>query len=281
MHLVFHPGRLPASHFSCVRQEFGAGTCLVGAHNRISCGLRLAGSFLGWNHAPWPRDGRESEVEMSVTGKIAARRRTEHGTRACMRLREQARVPGNIYGHKQAPVPVTVAAPDLLNLIKSGSRVLEIDVEGAIETAVIREVQWDTFGRHLMHVDLVRVDPTEKITVEVKVELKGTAPGALSGGILDHEMRTLTIECLAVQIPDSIPVKVGHLEVGKSIHVRELELPPNTRCLNHADDVIVQILARGTQPIPTGPTDGPAQPEVIKKAAKEGAEDAAADTKKK
>ncbi|MCY2968218.1 MAG: 50S ribosomal protein L25 [Planctomycetota bacterium] len=217
---------------------------------------------------------------MSVMGKIAAKRRAEHGTRACMRLREQARVPGNIYGHKQAPEPVTVAAADLLNIIKSGSRVLEVDVEGKTETAIVREIQWDTFGRHLRHVDLLRVDPNEKLTVEVKVELKGTAPGMLSGGILDHEMRTLTLECLAIQIPDSVPVKIGAMEIGHAIHVRELELPPNTRCLNHADDVVVQILVRGAAPeLPTG-NETPAQPEVIKKAPKEGGEDAA-DAKKK
>jgi len=217
---------------------------------------------------------------MSVMGKIAAKRRKEHGTRACMRLREQALVPGNMYGHKQDPIPLTVAAPELLQQLNEGHRVLDVDLDGQHETAIIREIQWDTFGKHLMHVDLLRVDPNEKLTVEVKIELKGTAPGALGGGILDHEMRSVLIECLAIQIPDSIPVKIGHLEVGQSIHVRELEMPPNCRCLSHAEDVVVQILAKGAQPVLTA-SEGPAQPELIKKPAKEGAEDAAAEGKKK
>jgi large subunit ribosomal protein L25 len=217
---------------------------------------------------------------MSVMGKIAVKRRAERGTRACMRLREQAIVPGNIYGHKQDTVPVKMTAADLLQQLNEGHRVLEVDLEGQHETTIIREIQWDTFGKHLMHVDLLRVDPNEKLTVEVKVELKGTAPGALGGGILDHEMRTVLIECLAIQIPDSIPVKIGNLEVGQSIHVRELEMPPNCRCLSHAEDVVVQILAKGTQPVLPA-TEGPAQPELIKKPAKEGAEEAAGDSKKK
>jgi large subunit ribosomal protein L25 len=219
------------------------------------------------------------EVAMSVMGKIAVKRRAERGTRACMRLREQAIVPGNIYGHKQETVPVQMTAADLLQQLKEGHRVLDVDLDGQHETAIIREVQWDTFGKHLMHVDLLRVDPNEKLTVEVKVELKGTAPGAMGGGILDHEMRTVLIECLAIQIPDSIPVKIGSLEVGQSIHVRELEMPPNCRCLSHADDVVVQVLAKGAQPVLPA-TEGPAQPELIKKPAKEGAEEAA-ETKKK
>jgi large subunit ribosomal protein L25 len=131
-----------------------------------------------------------------------------------------------------------------------------------------------------MHLDLIRVDPNEKVTVEVRVELKGTAPGALGGGILDHELRTVTLECLVIQIPDTVQVKIGALNVGQAIHVRELDLPPNTRCLNHSEDVVVQVLAKSTAPIPTSPTEGPAAPEVIKKPAKEGAEEGAEAKKK-
>lgn len=217
---------------------------------------------------------------MSVMGKLAVQRRKEHGSRSCNKLRQTGKVPGNIYGHKQDAVPVSVTYGELLQLVKSGSRVLDVELDGKSETAIVRELQWDTFGRQILHFDLVRVDPNEKLTVEVRVELKGTAPGTLSGGILDHEMRTLTIECLAIQIPDFIPVKVGHMEVGAALHVRELELPPNMRCLNHSEDVVVQILAPGAAPEPTG-GEGPAQPELIKKPAKEGAEDAAAPEKKK
>jgi len=214
-------------------------------------------------------------------GKIAVQRRKEHGSRACHKLRQTGRVPGNVYGHKQDPVPVAVSSSDLLNLVKSGARVLDVELEGKSETAIVRELQWDTFGRQILHFDLVRVDPNEKLTVEVRVELKGTAPGALSGGILDHAMRTLTLECLAIQIPDSVPVKIGHLEIGKALHVKELELPPNTRCLNHGDDVVVQVTERGTSAESATPSETPAQPEVIKKPPKEGEEEAAAGEKKK
>jgi large subunit ribosomal protein L25 len=217
---------------------------------------------------------------MSVMGKLAVKKRKEHGTRACMRLREQGLVPGNMYGHKQDPVPFTVPAPQVLTILHAGNRVVEVDCEGQRETAVVREVQWDTFGKHLMHLDLIRVDPNEKVTVEVRVELKGTAPGALGGGILDHELRTVTLECLVIQIPDTVQVKIGALNVGQAIHVRELDLPPNTRCLNHSEDVVVQVLAKSTAPIPTSPTEGPAAPEVIKKPAKEGAEEGAEAKKK-
>src|SRR5207344_2958199 len=125
---------------------------------------------------------------------------------------------------------------DVTVLVRGGTRVLDVDLDGTIEKAIIREVQWDFLGKQIVHFDLVRIDPNEKLEVEVKVELKGTAPGVLSAaGVLDHTLRTLTIECLAIQIPDAIVVKINTLEVGQAIHVRDLEVPPNTRILNNPE----------------------------------------------
>jgi large subunit ribosomal protein L25 len=112
----------------------------------------------------------------------------------------------------------------------------------------------------------LRVDPNETLTVEVKVELKGTAPGSLSGGVLDHTLRTLTVECLAIQIPDSIVVKISTLEIGQAMHVRDLEVPPNTKILNNPDAVVVRVAQPGAEleVAPSGiAEEGPAQPEII------------------
>jgi large subunit ribosomal protein L25 len=184
-----------------------------------------------------------------------------------------------MYGHKQENVALAVPAGELLHLIKAGSRVLDLDIEGASEKVLFREVQWDYLGKEILHVDLLRVDPNEKLVVEVKVELKGTAPGALSGGILDHTLRTLTVECLAIQIPDSIVVKVGTLEIGHVIHVRELEIPANTKVLNNPEDVVVRVAERGAE-ITVAGEEGPAAPEVIGKKPAEGEEAAEAGKEK-
>jgi large subunit ribosomal protein L25 len=112
----------------------------------------------------------------------------------------------------------------------------------------------------------LRVDPNEKLTVEVKVELKGTAPGTLGGGVLDHTLRTLTVECLAIQIPDSIVVKISTLEIGQALHVRDLEVPPNTKIINNPDAVVVRVAQPGAEiEVAAGGVgeEGPAQPEII------------------
>jgi large subunit ribosomal protein L25 len=213
---------------------------------------------------------------MAVTGKLAVKKRSEQGSRDCRRLRDQGLVPGNMYGHKQATVPLTVSASELLPLIRGGARVLDVELDGKAEKVLFREIQWDYLGKEVLHVDLLRVDPNEKLTIEVKVELKGTAPGTLSGGVLDHTLRTLHVECLAIQIPDSIIVKISTLEIGHALHVRDLEVPPNTRITNNPDAVVVRVAQPGAEiEATTGAPgeEGPAQPEVIgRKPAEEGEE---------
>ena len=206
---------------------------------------------------------------MSNQGKLAAKPRTEMGSKECRRLRLRGLIPGNLYGHHETPVPLTVAASELNHQVHIGTRVFDVDVDGQSSKALLRELQWDHLGKAITHFDLLRVDPNERLTVEVHVELKGTAPGVQSGGVLDHSLRTLTIECLAIQIPDAIIVKVGTLEIGHAIHVRELEVPPNTKILNNPDAVVVQVDKPGEEEIaPAG--EGGAQPEVIgRKAADE------------
>lgn len=220
---------------------------------------------------------------MAVAGKLAVKRRSQQGSIQCRKLRQGGIVPGNVYGHKQAAVPVAAQAVDVTALVRGGTRVLDIDLEGSVETAIIREIQWDYLGKEIVHFDLVRVDPNEKLEVEVKVELKGTAPGVLSAaGVLDHTLRTLTVECLAIQIPDSIIVKINTLEVGQAIHVREIDVPPNTRILNNPEAIVVRVAQHVEEAVTTTAAgeEGPAQPEVIGKKPAEEEEGEAAEKKK-
>jgi large subunit ribosomal protein L25 len=219
---------------------------------------------------------------MAVSGKLSVKKRSQHGSRHCRRLRSQGLVPGNIYGHKQDAIPLTMSASELVSLVKGGTRVLDLDIEGKVEKVLFREVQWDSLGNQVVHVDLLRVDPNEKLTIEVKVELKGTAPGTLGGGVLDHTLRTLTVECLAIQIPESILVKITTLEIGQAIHVRDLEVPPNTKIMNNPDAVVVRVAQPGAELEATGALgeEGPAQPEIIGRKVPEGEEEAEADKEK-
>jgi large subunit ribosomal protein L25 len=214
---------------------------------------------------------------MAILGKLKAEPRTKRGSKESDRLRDRGIVPGNMYGHKQDAVALQVTEEAITHLVRAGTRVLDVECGSEKTTALIREVQWDFLGNAIQHFDLQRVDPNEKLTVEVHVELKGTAPGVLGGGVLDHSLRTVTVECPVSQIPDNILVKIGALEIGQAIHIRELEVPPNTRILNNPEAIVVRI-AKAMEVVLTAPAageEGAAQPEVIgRKAAEEEGEEA-------
>ncbi len=173
---------------------------------------------------------------------LVTEKRTELGTAECRRLRKRGIVPGNVYGHNQDPVAISTSAESLNSIVLAGTRVVDFNLGGAVEKAMFREVQWDTFGTHIQHFDLVRIRADERVTVEVPIELRGMAPGTTAGGVLDQQLRSLTVECLAFEIPDSIAVRIGALEVGQAIHVSDVELPADINLHNPPEAVVVQVV---------------------------------------
>src|SRR3569623_450438 len=134
---------------------------------------------------------------MHTEMKLTTEKREEHGSTTARKLRKSGRVPGNLYGHKQDAVPFSVAEDDLMPVVRSGHKVVDIDIVGFVDKTMIQEVQWDTFGTYIKHIALLRIDANERLPVHVPIDLRGTAPGTMGAGVLEHGLRSLTIECLA------------------------------------------------------------------------------------
>jgi large subunit ribosomal protein L25 len=219
---------------------------------------------------------------MAVEMKLSVAKRTQHGSTACRRMRREGRIPGVVYGHQKDPISFSVEWDTLAPVLKAGTRVVDLDLEGHVEKAMFRHIQWDTFGSAVRHIDLLRIDPNERVEVEVPVILKGIAAGALAGGVLDHHLHSITLECLAIQIPDGIPVKIGELQIGQAIHVSDLELPPNTTVKNEPETVVVQVKQAIETEEVTGEAAeaGPAQPEIVGRKVKETEEEEGEEKKK-
>ena len=203
---------------------------------------------------------------MAISAKLVAQKREKTGKWEMRRLRKTGRTPGNVYGHHIDPVPISVTADSLDTLIHGGSKVVDVEIDGQTEKAIFRDIQWDTYGVIIQHFDLLRIDPDERVTVEVTVDLRGTAPGTASGGILDQHLRTISLECRAIEIPDSIIVRIGELQIGQAIHVSDLDVPAGMVVHNSPDTVVVQVV----EPVveveePVAVEAGPAEPEVIGK----------------
>jgi large subunit ribosomal protein L25 len=206
--------------------------------------------------------------------KLVAQRRFKLGTSENRRLRAKGLVPGNIYGHKQDPTSVTFPGQEAAALVNSTHRVVSLEFEGKTETAILRETQWDVFRKQLMHIDFMRVDANERVKADVDVVVRGTSAGALAGGILEQPLHSLHVDCLAINIPEAIIVKVQSLKIGEAIHVKELEIPEGVKVLNNPDAIVVRVI----QPIvveatPAAEAGETAEPEVIKKE-KKAADDA-------
>jgi large subunit ribosomal protein L25 len=199
--------------------------------------------------------------------------RKEAGKRHAKRLRNNGAIPAVLYGHGEQTVSLAVPREQFAAALRHGSRLVELK-GGANESALIRELQWDIYGTAVMHIDFTRVSADERIEVKVPVELRGQAPGVRAGGVIQHLVHEIEIECLATAIPDKIQLNVNHLELNGSITVGQLELPQGVKLLSDAEAVAVQCVEPAVEEeVEAAPTEG-AEPEVIgRKAEEEGEEE--------
>ena len=196
---------------------------------------------------------------------LKVEKRSTFGSRAVRRMRAAGTIPGNIYGHQVAPVAIAVPEDAVREYVHSGHRVVDVELDGATETAILKDVQWDTFGVQIQHFDLLRVDKDETVEVSVPLELKGTAPGTMAGGMLEQHLHELTVECRAAEIPDSIPVRISGLELGQAIHVKDLEIPETIKVLDSPEEMVVHVVKPAEQaPVSAAIEPGPTEPEVIR-----------------
>lgn len=214
---------------------------------------------------------------MAETVVLEALERKSRGTHGAKRLRKDGLIPGVVYGHKEATESVALSADALYKAVRAGARVIDLQQGEKLQKALIRELQWDHLGHDILHVDFARVSADERITLDVRVELRGTAIGVTSGGgVVDQPLHNLSVECPVISVPESIRVNIAELQIGQSIHVRELVLPPGVLVKNDADAIVVQIVQKQVEvEAPVAPVAEMAEPEVITKKKEVGAEEEA------
>jgi large subunit ribosomal protein L25 len=202
---------------------------------------------------------------------LTVEKRDGRGSRAADKLRKTGRIPAVVYGHKEATVAVSLSGEEVQTVLRHKVQIVDLQFDGAVQKAQIREVQWDHLGKDVLHVDLKRVSVDERIEISVPLELRGVAPGVTSGGVLDQPIHSLRIECLAVAVPESIRVNVMELQQGAAIYVRDLQLPPGVKALDDPDAVVVHVTIPQAEPeAAAAPAAEQAEPEIIgRKAAEE------------
>lgn len=168
-------------------------------------------------------------------------RRDAFGSQHTRRMRRNGQIPAILYGHGKENIPLAVPQEQLQHAIRQSARL--IDLQGAVkESALIREVQWDTFGNQVLHVDLTRVSATELVRVEVSLETRGTAPGATDGGVVKVLVHAIEIECRADSIPEKLELNINQLELHQSLTVADLLLPEGAKTSLDPDALLVQCV---------------------------------------
>ena len=182
--------------------------------------------------------------------KLSAANRTEKGKGVAKRLRMEGKLPAVVYGHKTAPIALTIDAKQLLNLIvegKSEHKLFGLSIEGngkpLEKTVMIKELQIHPLKRNFLHVDFFEVAMDEEITLSLLIKLVGEAPGVEMGGMLQQVRREIEIKCLPSQIPDTVEIDVSALNIGDSVHLNDIQLPEGVKVLDDADLTIATVLA--------------------------------------
>jgi large subunit ribosomal protein L25 len=190
-------------------------------------------------------------------------------------LRREGKIPATLYGHGEASLSISVNAEAFGLAMRHHSRLVQLQ-GGVNESALIKALQYNTFGTEILHVDFTRVSTDERIEVDVSVELKGTSLGAKSGGVIAHILHEVQIECLATAIPEKLTINVTNLDKGGELFVKNIDVPEGVKILTEADSIVVQCVEPGAEPeTPIG--GGAAEPEIIGRKA---GEEAAAEEKK-
>jgi len=208
---------------------------------------------------------------MAQQVKLKAEKRTVVGRNAIKKIKAQGLVPGVIYGSQGEPIALQVEARALTNVLAhalSEHVLVELEIaDGSQSTnrlALIQEVQHHPLRPELLHVDFHAVSATEKITSEVPIEAVGDALGVRTfGGLLEHSLRTLEVECFPQDLPEIVRIDVTNLNIGESLHVRDIPLPSGVESLTPADLTVVSVVASRVGEEVTETAEAPAAPEVI------------------
>ena len=194
------------------------------------------------------------------------------GSAATRRLRQSGRIPAVLYGHGETTESLSVPSDEVKALLRHHGKTVEL--AGALnETAMVYAMQWDPLGIEVLHLDLMRVNLSEKVDVTVTILLRGEPAGVREGGILIENQHDVEVRCSAGTIPESVDLNVADLHLGASLTAADIELPEGVELVTPADTVVAHVEApRGEQSADEAEEAG-AEPDVIAKGAPKDEED--------
>jgi large subunit ribosomal protein L25 len=225
---------------------------------------------------------------MAEAIELKAWPRQRSGKGGARAVRREGRIPGILYGDKQAPEPISVEYRAINQQIHTGhfqSTIFVLDVEGKKTRVIPRAVQLDPVRDFPIHVDFLRLSKDALVTVDVPVRFlnEGASPGLKRGGVLNVVRHDIAVRCPADASPDHFEVDLTGLEIGDSVHISAIKLPEGVRpTITDRDFTVATIVGRAAEEPAAGAAAAEAEEAAAQAAAPaEGAEEKPKEDKEK
>ncbi len=150
--------------------------------------------------------------------------RTQIRTKGSKALRREGIIPGVLYYAGEANVNISVDKMVLFHALQSGQRIYEIEQKGDTQFTMIKELQYHPVTDEVIHIDLMRVRRSEKMTISVPLVLVGESDGVKEGGVLSQVMNQIEISCFPMDVPEKILLNIEDLEMNSSKSVADISL---------------------------------------------------------
>ncbi len=182
---------------------------------------------------------------------LSAETTRETGTRSSRRLRRAGRIPAAVYGLSQDPVSIDVDWPDLRRVLTTDAgvnAVIHLEFDGAKQMSIVKDIQRHPVRRDVIHVDFLRIDPKQDVTVDVPIVMVGEAKEVSDAdGMVDQNLFSLTVNAAPDSIPNELEIDISDLVIGDSKRVGDIALPAGvTTDVDVEETVAVGMITRST-----------------------------------
>jgi len=181
---------------------------------------------------------------MADDNKLVAEPRDVFGKGAARKIRAAGKIPAVIYGHGSDPQHVTLPGHEVALILRKANQVLDLDISGKSQLALVKDVQKDPVRQIIEHLDLIVVRKGEKVTVDVPVHVEGEAA---AGTTAAQDANTISLEAEATHIPERIIVSIEGLEAGTQILAKDLSLPEGSILISDPDTLVINVTAQAEQ----------------------------------
>ena len=153
---------------------------------------------------------------------LKVQKRQGTGKYVAFEMRKEGMIPAVLYGKGVENVNLAVNEKELQEIIESGERIVDLDIEGTAQKAILKAAQHENIGEKIIHADFRIVDANTIVHVEIEVNIKGTAAGIDQGGAVEQDLHRVQISCKPADLPESVTIDVTKLCIGDVLYVGDL-----------------------------------------------------------